>query len=142
MTWVAAVHGVATLFLVGLIWYVQIVHYPLMAAVGNDRFPAYARAHAARTSWIVTAPMLLEVATAITLLVEPPTAAIRPILWLGVGLLALVWASTFGLQVPCHRRLASGFDPRAHLRLVRTNWLRTLAWTGRVPVAVAVLLAV
>jgi hypothetical protein len=35
------------------------------------------------------------------------------------------------LQVPLHTRLARGFDPAAHRQLVRTNWLRTLAWTLR-----------
>lgn len=137
MIWVAAVHCVATLTLVGLIWFVQVVHYPLMAAVGDHRFRAYAREHASRTSWVVTAPMLLEAATAIAMVVEPPAATVRPVVWVGLALLVLVWASTFGLQVPCHRRLASGFDPRVHRRLVRTNWIRTLAWTGRAPVAVA-----
>lgn len=142
MTWIAVVHGVATLTLIGLIWFVQIVHYPLMGAVGDGPFAAYARAHARRTSWVVTAPMLLEAAGAIALVVEPPTTAVRPLLWVGLGLLALVWASTFGLQVPCHRRLARGFDTRAHRLLVRTNWIRTLAWTGRAPVAIAAMTAV
>ncbi len=142
MTWIAALHCVATLSLVGLIWFVQVVHYPLMAAVGGSRFPAYAHQHATRTSWVVTAPMLLEAATAIALAMEPPTAAVRPVVWVGLALLGLVWASTFALQVPCHRRLTSGFDPRVHRRLVRTNWIRTAAWTGRAPVAVAVLMMV
>jgi len=140
--WVAAVHCVATLTLVGLIWFVQVVHYPLMAAVGDHRFRAYAHEHASRTSWVVTAPMLLEAATAIAMVVEPPAATVRPMVWVGLALLVLVWASTFGLQVPCHRRLASGFDPRVHRRLVRTNWIRTLAWTGRAPVAVAAVMMV
>jgi len=138
VTWIAVLHCVATLALVGLIWFVQVVHYPLMAVVGGLRFPAYAREHATRTSWVVTAPMLLEAAAAIALVVEPPAAIARPMVWVGLALLALVWASTFGLQVPCHRRLASGFDPRVHRRLVRSNWIRTLAWTGRAPIAVAI----
>ena len=34
------VHATSALLLVGLIWTVQVVHYPLMAAVGPDRFVA------------------------------------------------------------------------------------------------------
>ena len=142
MTSLVVVHGVTTLALAGLIWFVQIVHYPLMAMVGDGRFQAYASAHATRTSSVVVAPMLLEAFTAVGLAVFPPADALRLLMWFGLGLLAIVWASTFGLQVPCHRRLARAFDPRVHRRLVQTNWLRTLAWTARVPVAVTALLAV
>jgi hypothetical protein len=39
--------------------------------------------------------------------------------------------STFAVQVPLHARLAAGFDPQAHRRLVLTNWWRTAAWSLR-----------
>ena len=29
-------HAAATLFMTGLIWFVQVVHYPLFARVGED----------------------------------------------------------------------------------------------------------
>ncbi|MEY4607349.1 MAG: hypothetical protein RLY45_2109, partial [Actinomycetota bacterium] len=38
-------HLVATMFMVGLIWFVQVVHYPLMAAVGEQQFVAYEDRH-------------------------------------------------------------------------------------------------
>jgi hypothetical protein len=34
-------------------------------------------------------------------------------------------------------RLSTGFDPVVHRRLVRTNWIRTAAWTVRGAAAVA-----
>ena len=46
-------------------------------------------------------------------------------------LLAVVWISTFAVQVPLHRRLAEGYDAARHRRLVLSNWIRTLAWTAR-----------
>ena len=39
------VHVVATLVMTGLIWFVQIVHYPLMAKVGRADFAEYERLH-------------------------------------------------------------------------------------------------
>jgi hypothetical protein len=59
------------------------------------------------------------------------TPFFAPILYVGLVLLAAIWLSTFGLQVPLHRRLELGFDDDAHAALVRTNWIRTLAWTAR-----------
>jgi hypothetical protein len=51
--------------------------------------------------------------------------------WAGLALLGVVWASTGLLQVPRHGELARGWNPRAHRRLVTSNWLRTAAWTAR-----------
>jgi hypothetical protein len=109
--------------------------------VGDVEFRAYAAAHSARTSWVVAIPMVVEAATAVWLATLPPDAGLQPLMWLGLGLVVVVWMSTFWLQVPCHRELARGFDRRIHQRLVRTNWLRTAAWTARVPIAIAALLA-
>ena len=41
----------ATLFMVGLIWFVQIVHYPLYANVGREQFPEYEALHNRMTTW-------------------------------------------------------------------------------------------
>jgi hypothetical protein len=50
-------HSAATLFLVGLIWFVQVVHYPLLAQVGTGEFVAYAASHGqawtARGGWVL-----------------------------------------------------------------------------------------
>lgn len=141
MTWlVLSAHALATCGMVGLIWFVQVVHYPLMARVGAEVYPAYQRAHATRTTWVVAPLMLTEAATAAALLWllrgQPWGLAAA---WVGVGLLAAIWASTFLLQVPAHERLAAGFDADAHRRLVSSNWIRTFAWTARGMLAIALL---
>jgi hypothetical protein len=132
-------HAVPTLCLCGLIWFVQLVHYPLFALVGDDAFVAYERAHTRRITPLVLPLMLLELGAAAWLcLLAPPSA--RVLVWLGAGLLALVWLSTFLLQVPCHTALEQRADADAMQRLVATNWLRTWAWTGRGGLAVWLLL--
>jgi hypothetical protein len=35
-----------------------------------------------------------------------------------------------------HARLVNGFDPAAHAWLVNGNWIRTVAWTARLAIAV------
>ena len=46
---------------------------------------------------------------------------------------------TLTVSVPAHARLARGFDPVVHRRLVRTHALRTLGWTLHGLVALALL---
>lgn len=126
------VHAGATLFMTGLIWFVQIVHYPLIGAVSAGAVPAYEKAHQRRTTWVVGPVMLLEAISAVLLLWLPHGEFSGMTLrWSGLALLALIWASTFALQVPLHAKLAMGFDRDVWQRLVATNWLRTCAWSVR-----------
>ncbi len=124
-------HLAATLFMVGLIWFVQVVHYPLFARVDVSAFVPYEQRHTLLTTRVVLGPMLVELAAALMLLWFRPEPV--PLSWAigGVALLAVIWLSTMMIQVPCHTRLARGFDAAVHHRLVVSNWVRTVAWTLR-----------
>lgn len=121
----------STLFMAGVIWFVQLVHYPLFASVGPGQFAQYETEHAGRTTWIVAPAMLIEAATSVLLLWVRPDAIGIEIAAAGLLLTGLIWGSTFAMQVPLHARLSIGFEPALHKSLVATNWIRTLAWTGR-----------
>jgi hypothetical protein len=116
-------------YLTGLIWTVQLVHYPSFAFVGADKFVAFHRAHSTRMGWVVMAPMVAELGLA-TWLAWQGRALGGNVLW-SLALVLIIWAVTFFISVPFHNRLAQGFDYIAIDGLVRTNWLRTLAWTAR-----------
>ncbi len=127
---VLPLHLLATLALVGLIWIVQVVHYPLMAEV-REGFVRYHELHCARIGWLVAPLMGLEALTAMLLLQARPAGVGTGWVWLGLGLVAVIWLATALLSVPEHARLALGYDAEAIQRLVRTNWVRTLAWSAR-----------
>jgi len=124
-------HLATTLFMLGVIWFVQVVHYPLFAQVGPAEFPAYEKTHAQLTAWVVGPPMLLELSTALLLLWFRLAGISKLQCAIGLGLLAIIWLSTLFLQVPCHALLSNGFDPAVQRRLVLTNWIRTIAWSLR-----------
>ena len=114
--------------LVGLIWLVQCVQYPLLARVGRGEFAAFHAEHCRRITWVVGPLMLVELGSAVWLL----WLGLREgWFWTGLALLAVVWGSTALVQVPLHERLREGFDATVVERLVRTNWVRTVAWTAR-----------
>lgn len=135
LRWVLAAHAFATLFMTGLIWFVQVVHYPLFDRVGKAEFAGYERQHTRRTGWVVGGPMLLELGLAVVLAGSPGGTTA----WCGLGLFGIIWLSTAVGQVPLHRRLEWGFDPLAHRRLVRGNWVRTIGWSLRGALAVLML---
>ena len=124
---------ICTLSMTGVIWFVQVVHYPLFLRVPATAFVQYEVEHATRTGWVVGPLMCLELIASLFFLLP----ALRPIdvsawsAWLGAGLVGVIWASTAFVQVPLHDRLAAGFSADVLSTLVRTNWVRTVAWTSR-----------
>lgn len=129
----------ATLVLTGVIWTIQVVHYPLMADVGRDAFAAYEAAHTTRIGAIVWLPWAVQGAATATLLLRRPAGVPASLMVLGAALAALTVLVTLVASIPAHTVLAAGFDEAAHRRLVTTNWWRTAAWTGHaVVMAVAV----
>ena len=134
-----SVHLAATAAMTGLIWFVQVVHYPLFASVGEPQFVAYEASHRWRTSLVVGPLMGLETFTALILVVSPPAGQGRTLALVGVALLAVIHASTVLLQIPRHTELSEAHDHAAIRRLVRSNWVRTVGWSARGVLAVAML---
>jgi hypothetical protein len=135
LRWVLAAHALVTVFMTGLIWFVQVVHYPLFDRVGKAGFTDYEQRNTRRTGWVVGGPMLIELGLATALAWSPGGLQA----WGGLGLLGIIWLSTAIGQVPMHRRLEQGFDQAAHRRLVLGNWVRTIAWSIRGLLAVVML---
>jgi hypothetical protein len=124
-------HVGATLYLVGVIWIVQILHYPLLAGVGVDSYTAYHNLHTSRITPVVAPAMIVELLTAIYFAFVVFEKVDRSYFLFGLILVLKIWASTFFVQVPLHEKLAVGFDAEIQHRLVLTNWIRTIAWTLR-----------
>jgi hypothetical protein len=138
---VLAVHLAATCAMVGLIWFVQVVHYPGFELVGADRFVTYEAAHTRRTTWVVGPPMAVEGLTALWLVAAPPDSLGRGLPIAGAVILGVVHTCTVLVQVPLHGSLATGFDAGRAARLVHTNWVRTVGWSLRGVLAVTMVVA-
>ncbi len=121
---------IACAFLTGLIWFVQIVHYPSFAKVSPEQFVVFHNFHTTATGGIVVLPMLAELLLSFLLLgVAAPQVGVHRF-WL-MGLLLGVWALTFFVFVPLHGQLSAGYDLARIERLVQWNWARTALWTAR-----------
>ncbi|MEM9984288.1 MAG: hypothetical protein AAF804_04270 [Bacteroidota bacterium] len=115
----------------GIIWFVQIVHYPLFTEVGSTGFSHFEAQHRAKTFWVVAPLMLLELGTGLWLLFTRPTWLPLWAAWAGMLGIAGLWLSTFFIQVPLHARLDEGHQPEVIQKLVQSNWLRTAIWSLR-----------
>ncbi|MCZ6688738.1 MAG: hypothetical protein O7H41_03950 [Planctomycetota bacterium] len=129
--WTLRIHLAATLYLVGVIWFVQVVHYPLLTEVGEAGFAAYQKANIRLATWAVAPAMIAEGLAAAALLRWRPAGIPAAWVWMGLLLLCVIWISTFSLQFPSHQILAKGFEASVHRSLILTNWIRTVAWSAR-----------
>ncbi len=124
-------NAAATLIMVGVIWFVQHVHYPLLATFTTHDAPHVAVEHQRRTGHVVALPMAVEGVSTLILLVARPDGVSVLWPWVGAVLLAVALGSTVLLSVPLHARMAARPEADTGRRLVVTNWPRTVAWSLR-----------
>ena len=136
---VLVVSTVASWGMVGVIWTMQLVHYPMLARLSALEPTTAAVDHQRRITWVVGPLMAAEGVTALVLLFERPDSMSVAAAWGAAALLAVALLSTVLVQVPLHSRLADGHDDAVARALVSTNWVRTAAWTVRAVLLAAVL---
>ena len=131
------IHALSTCYMAGLIWFVQLVHYPLFKRVGEESHLRYHSAHVYWTAWAVGPPMIIEALTTALLCLSPNFPS--ELTYGGALCLAVIWLSTALIQVPCHDHLSRGFTEDIHRRLVRSNWIRCVGWSVRALTSLALL---
>lgn len=131
-------NAASTLFMVGLAWFVGVVHYPLFSFVGEGNFLGYHESHSRRTTRVVLPVMSVELVTSLVLALDPPGGQ-RALAVAGAALAVATWALTALLAVPAHRALGAGFSAEGLMRLRRADLVRALLWTAHGGVVVALL---
>jgi hypothetical protein len=120
-----------SLYGVGMIWFLQLNHYPLYESVGRDVFGEYVIAHNRRLLFPVILPSGLAFISSVALALRHPAAVPDWSVWLVVALNAVTAVSTVLVQGPAHNALArGGYSASTVSRVLTTNWLRTAAWTA------------
>lgn len=115
--------------LFGLIWCVQLVHYPFFLRADKINFVEHIGFHKHRISIIVIPLMTIELGTSGILAFQFPQFTGWNIF--GFAVVILIWLVTFFVQVPLHDHLSDGYDESAVQKLIKTNWIRTLLWSAK-----------
>ncbi|MCC5943186.1 MAG: hypothetical protein JJU37_16705 [Balneolaceae bacterium] len=127
MQLILAANLFSTFLLCGLIWTVQLVHYPMFHRLDKEKFGEHIRFHGFRISILVIPMMITELVTSFSLAFFYQTD--HTLHLLGFSIVVLIWLVTFFIQVPIHSKLASGYDSKIVTRLVRSNSIRTVLWS-------------
>lgn len=114
--------------MIGVIWMVQLVHYPSFAYIEPAKFLDFHQHHSQSISIIVLPLMVIELGLAAYLcwLNHFQMSYLLPFI-----LVILIWMSTFFIQVPLHQKLGVEMNLQQIQKLVQMNWIRTILWTGK-----------
>lgn len=128
---------VTTAIMVGVIWTIQVIHYPFFHRVDKQNFSLHMDKHREKISYIVVPVMLAELSSATGLVLTNTQFQFEFIT--GLIILLLIWVSTALIQVPSHSKLAKGYSQTEVQKLVRLNWIRTILWSARLALMVIIL---
>ncbi len=109
-----------------LIWLVQLIIYPGFQYADPQQFKGWHDRYTSTVTVFVMPLMLGQVAVYGYQLVYQPSI----ILGIQVVLIAVCWLLTFGWMVQLHGQLGKGWSSEVVAKLVRKNWVRTIAWSG------------
>lgn len=123
------IHLLSTSIMVGVIWVIQLLHYPSFHFIQKSNYSKFQQFHMDRISLIVIPAMVIEFITGIMMLQFGFSSNILFISSLFI--LLIIWGITFVFFTKMHQGLISGYDEVIVNRLISINWSRTLLWSLR-----------
>ena len=121
------VHFLSTSLMVGIIWVIQLLHYPTFHFIKQSDYVEFQHFHMQRISFIVVPVMIIELLSGFMLVYY---------FWSNLFILCLIillfiWLITFVFFTKLHQSLLSGYDKIIVDKLVQINWSRTILWSLR-----------
>ncbi len=125
------IHFISTIFMTGVIWIVQLVHYPSFFFISEKKFIDFEKFHRYRISLIVLPVMIIEIFSGFFLAYKYPGLFLTNVFISSLIILLVIWATTFGVSVRMHEKLSKERNLESIRVLVQSNWVRTLGWSLR-----------
>jgi len=121
----------ASVFMTGIVGFIQFVQYPLLHHISTFDFSCYYKKYISRISWIVYPVMIIEICFASWLSFLPVQSRLQfPILMTYI-LLASATLITFLVQIPLNQKLQLAFDNVILSKILFYNGIRLFSWTLR-----------
>ena len=122
------IHIISTSIMVGVIWVIQLVHYPSFKYVNESDYIIFQKYHMSNISNIVFPVMFTELITALIILFFGEKSLFFV---LSLICLFLIWVMTGVLFTKYHSILKEGKDLTIIEKMIKANWIRALLWTMR-----------
>lgn len=121
------IHFLSTSLMVGIIWVIQLLHYPTFHFIKESDYVEFQHFHMQRISFIVVPVMIIELLSGFMLVYYFRSN----LLILCLIILLVIWLITFVFFTKLHQSLLGGYDKIIVDKLVQINWSRTVLWSLR-----------
>ena len=121
------IHFLSTSLMVGIIWVIQLLHYPTFHFIKESDYVEFQHFHMQRISFIVVPVMIIELLSGFMLVYYFRSN----LLILCLIILLFIWLITFVFFTKLHQSLLDGYDKKIVDKLVKINWSRTVLWSLR-----------
>ena len=128
------INFISTSVMVGVIWVIQLLHYPSFHFINDQKYIEFQHFHMQRISFIVIPVMLIELASALLLSYFFRSSLTIILLALLLG----IWGITFIFFTNMHQKLTNGYDRANVDSLVKINWSRTALWSLRLIILLSI----
>ncbi len=113
--------------LVGIILITQFVNYPLFKKI-DQNFETIHKEYTKKMGYLVAPIMILEAVTVFLIYIYFPRSNTLTLI---LCLTIIIWASTFFIQVPIHKKISFKKDSKKVNKLITTNYIRTISWCSK-----------
>ena len=121
----------ASVFMTGIIWFIQFVQYPLLNHISSFDFSCYYKKYTTRIVWIIYPVMIMEICFASWLSFLPVQSKLQIPILITYVMLALASLNTFMIQAPLNHKLQLAFDKAVLSKILFYNKIRLFSWTVR-----------
>ena len=121
------IHFLSTSLMVGIIWVIQLLHYPTFHFIKESDYVEFQYFHMQRISFIVVPVMIIELLSGFMLVYYFRSN----LLIFCLIILLVIWSITFVFFTKLHQSLLGGYDKIIVDKLVQINWSRTVLWSLR-----------
>ena len=121
------IHFLSTSLMVGIIWVIQLLHYPTFHFIKESHYEEFQHFHMQRISFIVIPVMITELLSGFMLVYFFRSN----LLIFCLIILLVIWLITFVFFTKLHQSLLGGYNKITIDKLVQINWSRTVLWSLR-----------
>lgn len=130
-----------TWVLLGILWFIQLVHYPLFRRI-KENFVQYERDHLRRTASLLVPIAVVDIALNVMLVISLEKGSCIFLISFALAMNIITWLSVFFFQVAEHHSLSDHFSKKIVHKLVKTNWVSTIAWTVKAALIFALIVMI
>jgi len=131
-TFFLLINLLSTILIAGILWFVQLVHYPLFNEIPAKNFINYGYYHSRKVSGIIKPLFIVDFTTLILLLILLGSNLSTNLMIVNVTIFIITIVLTQIIFIPIHQKLSKSPNSQTISQLIRLNWIRTLIWSLKV----------